>query len=369
MTCCFFPDISEKSKTSGFPNRPFRYLLFFTLFHSLSIMLVGVGKAMENEHYILRRANMEDLEGIKEISVGIYDGADYVEGLYLKWMDSNTNDLSGRHCLVMVEKASSKIVGYLSFLFQREGELAILQAMRVDQKARGKGLGRLLEKFSKNYLLAQTEHLDYVAILKGIHSNLVPPKTLHQVVKQNVLIGKKSMFMLKYQNNEKVSKFLDENAKGRLLDMNQDDFVELIQSKEVGLVNDFLFIEYLPLYKLDLDKLNKSYFNQHFSFVDDKENPKSISVRSGPIKCTGKLYKLYIDIYAEDFASAKLHLAHHLASIDSSLDTVLFVSTHANLAAEMGELLLKELETKHHFKETANCEAPSEAVALLMQLK
>ena len=89
-----------------------------------------------------RRATATDLKGIASISVGIYEGSDYVVHQFPKWLNDD------RWHLFIAETASGKLVGFTSMNITDNGRSAIVRSSRVDIAYRGRGVCRSLLDFT-----------------------------------------------------------------------------------------------------------------------------------------------------------------------------------------------------------------------------
>ena len=54
--------------------------------------------------------------------------------------------------LVLKEKQTGTILGYQSFLIQNQGSVVLQQAIRVDPKIRGKGIGTKFNQMGEQYV-------------------------------------------------------------------------------------------------------------------------------------------------------------------------------------------------------------------------
>ncbi|KAG8431646.1 hypothetical protein GDO86_020630 [Hymenochirus boettgeri] len=101
------------------------------------------------------------------ISVGIYNGMDYLPAMYHRWLADPKRSM-------FVAKSEGKVVGFGSFLLVDNGVTALLQAMRVAPWRRNRGIYKALQQFLFDHL--QSNHSEVTTIRIKL---LVIPRPSH----------------------------------------------------------------------------------------------------------------------------------------------------------------------------------------------
>ena len=330
---------------------------------------------MARDKYIIRRAKLEDYEGIKKMSgCDIYLGLDYIVKVYEQWAMWNSEDTSNRHCMsrvvhqfliqltrlikfsikivVLVDTENDEIIGYQSLLFQHEGRYVLIQALRINPRLQGKGLGKVFEIQINRYLKGISPR---VKVMKNIYTPFFPSSALESMLKESELISRRSMQWIYFEPNQQVDVFHQENLNGSQdgpIEIKEDTFIRLVKTnakiRSICLDKDFLCLEFLNLYYSDVDKISQCGILHSYA-VDNLEQAQSISIMSEPFQSSGNIFRSSIDIFALDIESAKRHLAHHIPKLKSIKvrPLVVFISVSSSLGHQFNELLRQDLGQKN----------------------
>ncbi len=101
----------------------------------------------------LVKADQRHIQDVLNFSKGIYNGLDYFEAVYPRWLEEERNFPSLRKNVVMVDSTTGKAIGFQSFLFHDNGNRVQAQALRIDQSKKGTGLGKIFMHLCKDFLL------------------------------------------------------------------------------------------------------------------------------------------------------------------------------------------------------------------------
>ena len=101
----------------------------------------------------LVQAKLEYYDEILEISKDVYDGLyDYICQVYCHWIQEEQTRPQKRRNLVLLDEEENP-VGYQSFLIQDDGRQVVAQALRIDGRLRGQGVGRKFNQLCRDYFL------------------------------------------------------------------------------------------------------------------------------------------------------------------------------------------------------------------------
>ena len=100
----------------------------------------------------LARALPEHFQPILDISHGIYNGLDYFASVYHAWLDEEERDPAARRSVVLLDQ-DNKVAGYQSFLFMDSGRRVLAQALRIDPRLKGRGVGKRFMELCRHFLV------------------------------------------------------------------------------------------------------------------------------------------------------------------------------------------------------------------------
>ena len=106
----------------------------------------------EPSEYKVATAKMDHYPGVLTISKDVYDGHDYIEHVYEKWVREEETSPERRRNLVLLDGAG-RVIGYRSMMFRDSGNNFVCQALRIDSSLRGQGLAKKFAELSKEILL------------------------------------------------------------------------------------------------------------------------------------------------------------------------------------------------------------------------
>ena len=256
-------------------------------------------------------------------------------------------------------------------MFQHEGRFALIQALRIDPLQQGQGLGKLFEAKVNQYL---RDLMPQVKVMKSVYRPYLPQVAVRRMLQEGKLITRRCMLWIPFEPNEMVNDFRVKFQKeAEIVEIEDEKFYSMVKRdagvRSICLENDFLCLEFLAIRYSDVEKIPQ--YNKTYSFfVDNLDNPKSISAISVPFLSAGNIYRMYIDFFASNLDSLKPHLAHHLSKVMAYNDKnplVIFFTANVNLSKDFTELLLGELQQKEFvaFDE----KTPRESLTVLLDLK
>ena len=85
-------------------------------------------------------------------------GHDYFEHVYFAWLRDEEEDCTKRQSVVLLDECD-KVIGYQSFLYMDQGRKVLEQALRIDPKLKGKGVGRRFMELTQEFLLAKRDQV------------------------------------------------------------------------------------------------------------------------------------------------------------------------------------------------------------------
>ena len=101
----------------------------------------------------LAKALKEHFEAILEFSVGVYKGQDYFPSVYHEWISEEERDPKKRRNVVLMD-ADLKPIGYQSYMFQDDGKRVVAQALRIDPKLKGMGVGKRFMELCREFVIS-----------------------------------------------------------------------------------------------------------------------------------------------------------------------------------------------------------------------
>ncbi len=100
----------------------------------------------------LVKAEEKHFQGVLDISKGVYEGLDYLPGVYHVWLEQEAGYSDWRKNVVLLDE-QDRVIGFQSFLLQDKSRRVIAQALRIDKSVQGRGLGREFMKMCRDFLL------------------------------------------------------------------------------------------------------------------------------------------------------------------------------------------------------------------------
>ena len=201
----------------------------------------------QEEKLFIEHAKASDKKRIFSMCDNVYDGFDYLEHVFDAWIKE---PLSMRHSIVLKRQSTGEIVGFQSFCIQNGGKMALQQAIRISDNARGSGIGRKFYEMGDEYLKAV---FGKITLLKVFCSDYAPKKATEGqslVIKQpcSILLFHAS-HALKIQGQ--LRKELHDFQPDQL---QQENFLSLLQDCKLPLCmnNDFLHVDWVVYHKTDL---------------------------------------------------------------------------------------------------------------------
>ncbi|KAM3924068.1 putative N-acetyltransferase 16 [Leptodactylus fuscus] len=305
-------------------------------------------------------ATPEDYEDVMSISVGIYNGTDYLPFKYHSWL----KDPQRRMYLA---KCEGKVVGFESFILVDDGTTAVAEALRVAPWMRGRGVAGMTEKFRFNTLQSYHPEVERVRMTRAEN----PPAS---VLKKYKLIGNKAVMAVLLPADQLVTTIKLLESRVNNLDTSKNlsvlgteeilRFFEESKSREDLLPGGLIVQGWLPLttHKSNLNLLLKRKIVWIYSHLGDSSDltasSKATTTCGGthayldeffslgappyPVPFAEGMHLLEIDLFGNDPFYAKVHVLEQLKigvqALPAGSGVIFVLYVDENLRTELGQL-------------------------------